>query len=195
MAKNKKMTVWEKFMEYTKIKKVSKVKRAVAFLADWYISTLLAGIPLLYMYSVQSGSTEVPASLTQFSGSLGVIAGLIGVVIITLYYVVVPLKFNKGQTLAKNVLGVKIVQNDGSEVTAKSLIKREILGVMLIEAGLVSSSKYLREIFLIAGMDNVYRILAIVAIVIPFISIVIMMFNKESKMIHDIIGGTKVVNA
>jgi uncharacterized RDD family membrane protein YckC len=66
---------------------------------------------------------------------------------------------------------------------------------MLIEAGLVSSSKYLREIFLIAGMDNVYRILAIVAIVIPFISIVIMMFNKESKMIHDIIGGTKVVNA
>ena len=195
MAKNKKMTLREKFMEYTKIKKVSKVKRAVAFFADWYISTLLAGIPLLYMYSVQSGSTEVPASLTQFSGSLGVIAGLIGVVIITLYYVVVPLKFNKGQTLAKNVLGVKIVQNDGSEVTAKSLIKREILGVMLIEAGLVSSSKYLREIFLIAGMDNVYRILAIVAIVIPFISIVIMMFNKESKMIHDIIGGTKVVNA
>ena len=195
MAKNKKMTLREKFMEYTKIKKVIKVKRAVAFLADWYISTLLAGIPLLYMYSVQSGSTEVPASLTQFSGSLGVIAGLIGVVIITLYYVVVPLKFNKGQTLAKNVLGVKIVQNDGSEVTAKSLIKREILGVMLIEAGLVSSSKYLREIFLIAGMDNVYRILAIVAIVIPFISIVIMMFNKESKMIHDIIGGTKVVNA
>ena len=195
MAKNKKMTLREKFMEYTKIKKVSKVKRAVAFLADWYISTLLAGIPLLYMYSVQSGSTEVPASLTQFSGSLGVIAGLIVVVIITLYYVVVPLKFNKGQTLAKNVLGVKIVQNDGSEVTAKSLIKREILGVMLIEAGLVSSSKYLREIFLIAGMDNVYRILAIVAIVIPFISIVIMMFNKESKMIHDIIGGTKVVNA
>lgn len=195
MAKNKKMTLREKFMEYTKIKKVSKVKRAVAFLADWYISTLLAGIPLPYMYSVQSGSTEVPASLTQFSGSLGVIAGLIGVVIITLYYVVVPLKFNKGQTLAKNVLGVKIVQNDGSEVTAKSLIKREILGVMLIEAGLVSSSKYLREIFLIAGMDNVYRILAIVAIVIPFISIVIMMFNKESKMIHDIIGGTKVVNA
>lgn len=195
MAKNKKMTLREKFMEYTKIKKVNKVKRAVAFLADWYISTLLAGIPLLYMYSVQSGSTEVPASLTQFSGSLGVIAGLIGVVIITLYYVVVPLKFNKGQTLAKNVLGVKIVQNDGSEVTAKSLIKREILGVMLIEAGLVSSSKYLREIFLIAGMDNVYRILAIVAIVIPFISIVIMMFNKESKMIHDIIGGTKVVNA
>lgn len=195
MAKNKKLTLRNKFIAYAQIKKVSKVKRAVAFFADWYISTLLAGIPLLYMYSVQTGSTEVPASLTQFSGNLGVVAGLIGIVVITLYYVVVPLKFNKGQTLAKSVLGVKIVQNDGSEVTAKTLIKREILGVMLIEAGLVSSSKYLREIFLIAGMDNVYRILATVAIVIPFISIAIMMFNKESKMIHDIIGGTKVVNA
>lgn len=195
MAKNKKLTLRDKFIAYAQIKKVSKVKRAVAFFADWYISTLLAGIPLLYMYSVQTGSTEVPASLTQFSGNLGVVAGLIGIVVITLYYVVVPLKFNKGQTLAKSVLGVKIVQNDGSEVTAKTLIKREILGVMLIEAGLVSSSKYLREIFLIAGMDNVYRILATVAIVIPFISIAIMMFNKESKMIHDIIGGTKVVNA
>lgn len=194
MAENKKMTLRDKFIEYTKIKKVSKVKRAVAFFADWYISTLLAGIPLLYMYSVQSGSTEVPASLTQFNGNMGVVAGLIGIVVITFYYVVVPLKFNKGQTLAKSVLGVKIVQKDGSEVTAKTLIKREILGVMLIEAGLVSSSKYLREMLLIAGMDNVYRILAIVAIVIPFISITIMMFSKESKMIHDIIGGTKVVN-
>ena len=195
MAENKKMTLRDKFIEYTKIKKVSKVKRAVAFFADWYISTLLAGIPLLYMYSVQSGSTEVPASLTQFNGNMGVVAGLIGIVVITFYYVVVPLKFNKGQTLAKSVLGVKIVQKDGSEVTAKTLIKREILGVMLIEAGLVSSSKYLREIFLILGMGNIYKALGTIAIIIPFISILIMLFNKESKMLHDFIGGTKVVNA
>lgn len=195
MAKNKKMTLRDKFIEYTKIKKVSKVKRAVAFFADWYISTLLAGIPLLYMYSVQSGSTEVPASLTQFNGNMGVVAGLIGIVVITFYYVVVPLKFNKGQTLAKSVLGVKIVQKDGSEVTAKSLIKREILGVMIVEAGLVSSSKYLREIFLILGMGNIYKALGTIAIIIPFISILIMLFNKERKMLHDFIGGTKVVNA
>lgn len=194
MAKNEKMTLREKLIAYTKIKKVSKVKRAIAFFIDWYISTLLAGIPLLYMYSVQSGITESPTSLTQFKGYLGVIAGFIGIVIITIYYVVVPLKFNKGQTLAKSILGIKIVQNDGSEVTVKNLIKREILGVMLIEAGLVSSSKYLREIFLIAEMNSVYRILAILAMVIPFISIMVMMFNKESKMIHDIVGGTKVIN-
>lgn len=194
MAKNEKMTLREKLIAYTKIKKVSKVKRAIAFFIDWYISTLLAGIPLLYMYSVQSGITESPTSLTQFKGYLGVIAGFIGIVIITIYYVVVPLKFNKGQTLAKSILGIKIVQNDGSEVTVKNLIKREILGVMLIEAGLVSSSKYLREIFLISGMNSVYRILAILAMVIPFISIMVMMFNKESKMIHDIVGGTKVIN-
>lgn len=193
MPKNKKMTSRDKFIAYTQIKKVSKVKRAVAFFIDWYISTLLAGIPLLYMYSIQSGSTEVPASLAQFSGNLRIVAGLIGIVIITLYYVIVPLKFNKGQTLGKKFLGVKIVQGDGSEVTAKNLIKREILGVMLVEAGLVSSSKYLRELFLISGMNSAYRILALVAIVIPFISIAIMIFNKESKMIHDIIGGTKVV--
>lgn len=194
MAKNEKMTLREKLIAYTKIKKVSKVKRAIAFFIDWYISTLLAGIPLLYMYSVQSGITESPTSLTQFKGSLGVIAGFIGIVIITIYYVLVPLKFNKGQTLAKSILGIKIVQNDGSEVNIKNLIKREILGVMLIEAGLVSSSKYLREIFLISGMNSVYRILAILAMVIPFISIMVMMFNKESKMIHDIVGGTKVIN-
>lgn len=193
MTKNNNMALKDKLMAYAKIKKVSKIKRAIAFFADWYISTLLAGIPLLYMYSVQSGITESPTSLTQFKGYLGVIAGFIGIVIITLYYVVVPLKFNKGQTLAKRVLGIKIVKNDGSEVTAKSLIKREILGVMLIEAGLISSSKYLREIFLIAGMNSVYRILAIQAMIIPFISIMVMMFNKESKMIHDIVGGTKVI--
>ena len=49
--------------------------------------------------------------------------------------------------------------------------------------------------FLIAGMSEVYRVLAIVAMIVPFISIILMMFNKESKMLHDIVGGTKVVNA
>lgn len=195
MAKNMMSKLREKFIAYATVEKVGKGRRAVAFLIDWYISTLLAGIPILYLYSVQSGSTEVPEALTQFDGALGIIAGLIGMAIITIYYVVIPLKYNKGQTLAKRFLGVKIVQNDGSQVTAKNIIKREVLGAMLIEAGLVSSSKYLREMFLILGMGYVYRTLAIVAMIIPFISILVMMFSKESKMIHDIIGGTKVVNA
>ena len=195
MAKNMMSKLREKFIAYATVEKVGKGRRAVAFLIDWYISTLLAGIPILYLFSVQSGSTEVPESFTQFDGALGIIAGLIGMAIITIYYVVIPLKYNKGQTLAKRFLGVKIVQNDGSQVTAKNIIKREVLGAMLIEAGLVSSSKYLREMFLILGMGYVYRTLAIVAMIIPFISILVMMFSKESKMIHDIIGGTKVVNA
>lgn len=195
MAKNEKMSLREKLIAYTKIKKVSKVKRAVAFLADWYISTLLAGAPLLYMYSVQSGMTESPSSLAKFDGYLGIVAGIVGIIIITAYYVIVPIKFNKGQTLAKRFLGIKVVQNDGGDVTINNLIKREVLGVMLIEAGLVSSSKYLREIFLIAEMNNVYRILAILAMIIPFISIIIMFFNRDNKMIHDIVGGTKVIEA
>ena len=194
MSKSTNAIIREKFTSYTQIKKVSKIKRGIAFLVDWYISTLLAGIPILYMYSVQSGNTDVPESLNQFAGNLGIIAGLIGIIIITIYYVIVPLKIRKGQTLGKSILGIKVVQNDGSEITTRSRITREILGVMLVEAGLVSSSKYLREIFLIVGFNSLYRILAIVAMIIPFISILIMVFSKESKMIHDIIGGTKVVN-
>lgn len=194
MSKSTNAIIREKFTSYTQIKKVSKIKRGIAFLVDWYISTLLAGIPILYMYSVQSGNTDVPESLNQFAGNLGIIAGLIGIIIITIYYVIVPLKIRKGQTLGKSILGIKVVQNDGSEITTRSIIKREILGAMLVEAGLVSSSKYLREIFLIVGFNSLYRILAIVAMIIPFISILIMVFSKESKMIHDIIGGTKVVN-
>lgn len=195
MAKKNKLTLKERFEMCAGTNRVNKFKRGVAFFADWYISTLLAGIPLLYIYSVETGSTEIPSSLAKFSTKSGIIAGIIGIIIISLYYIVVPLKFNKGQTLAKSILGIKIVQKDGNNVTAKNLIKREILGVMLIEAGLVSSSKYLREILLVLGMSSVYRILATVAVIIPFISIVIMMFNSENRMIHDFVGETKVVNA
>ncbi|MBM6861698.1 RDD family protein, partial [Clostridium saudiense] len=145
------------------------------------------------IYSIVSGKTEIPTSLTLMKEEIGIGVGIIGIIIVSLYYIAIPLKKNKGQTLGKRILGIKIVQDDGSDVDIKSLLKREILGVALIEGGIVASSKYFREILLIMGLSKTYEILMVLAMVIPFISIAIMIFSKNSKMIHDFIGGTKVV--
>lgn len=192
--KERKMNKLQKFLiERMGIKKVSKLRRVLAMVFDWYISSMLAAIPVLYMYSVQSGKTGTPASLLEMSTGVGLIAGVIGIIIVSLYYVAVPLKKNKGQTLGKRMFGIKVVQDDGSDVNVKVLLKREILGVALIEGGIVASSKYFREIFLLLELNIVYEVLAVLAMIIPFIAIVIMIFNKNSKMIHDFVGGTKVV--
>lgn len=192
--KERKLNKLQKFLiERMEVKKVSKLRRVLAMVFDWYISSMLAGIPVLYMYSVQSGKTGTPTSLVEMSSGVGLIAGVIGIIIVSLYYVVIPLKKNKGQTLGKRIFGIKVVQEDGSDVNVKVLLKREILGVALIEGGIVASSKYFREMFLLLELNMVYEILAVLAMVIPFIAIVIMIFNKNSKMIHDFVGGTKVV--
>lgn len=192
--KKRKMNKFQKaVLDRVGIKKVSKIRRGLAVGVDWYLSSMFASIPILYIYSVVSGKAETPTSLALMKPGVGIITGMMGIMIVSLYYIVIPLRKNKGQTLGKRLLGIKVVQDDGSDVNAKVLLKREILGVALIEGGIVASSKYFREILLVIGLSKVYEILVVLAMIIPFVSIVIMLFSKNSKMLHDFIGRTKVV--
>lgn len=193
MKKRKLNKVQKYLVESLDIKKVSKLRRFGAMMCDWYISTMLASIPVLYIYSVQTGKSGTPSMLTEMTAGVGILAGILGILITTYYYVGIPLKKNKGQTWGKRIFGIKVVKDDGSNVDAKALLKREIIGVALIEGGIVASSKYFREIFLLLDLNIIYQVLAITAMVIPVVSIMIMIFNKKSKMIHDFVGGTKVV--
>ena len=82
--------------------------------------------------------------------------------------------------------------NNG-EVKFKDLFKREIIGVMLVEGGIICSSEYLRQMLTIVSNINTYKVLSILASIITFISIILIFVTKENRMIHDIISKTKVI--
>lgn len=169
------------------------MRRAFAYVVDWYLASVFAAIPVLLIYGMESGNTNAPASLAEMSISGGITAGILAILFTSIYYVVIPTKVNKGQTLGKKLLSIKVVNNDGSDVNLFTMIKRELLGVMIVEGALVCSGDYFRQIIHMFTSDSIYGIIVKLGFIVSIASIAIMLISKEKRMIHDIIGNTKVI--
>ena len=100
------------------------MRRAFAYVLDWYLASVVASIPVLLIYGMESGKTGSPQSLSEMSLSSGITAGILAILFVAIYYVVIPTKVNKGQTLGKRLLSIKVVNNDGSDVNLFTMIKR-----------------------------------------------------------------------
>lgn len=175
--------------------RVSMFKRGIAAIFDIYISSVLANIPILLIYSIETGETKITKQLSTLSNGAGILACLLGILMVIFYYVFLPVyKFN-GQTLMKKLLGFKVVKNDGSTVDLRTMLKREVLGSMIIEGGFVSSGDYFKQLILIiTGSNQLYTGLLYTSFTISILSIAFMAFSKGNKTLHDYIGGTKVLN-
>lgn len=170
-----------------------RVKRILSTLIDWYIAATLAGIPVLLIYSNKTGNSNIAPTLASIPSYWGIIAGILAISICLAYYILVPLKWKRGQTLGKKLLGIKIVNSNSGDVNILNMIKRELLGVTIIEGGIICASEYLREIAAITVGIEIYKILIILSLVVTGASIISLFKNKEGKMFHDILGNTKVV--
>lgn len=189
MSKKKKKEQLEKGSNKNSIK----IKRLIAFIVDWYVASVLAGIPVLLIYSIESGEAHIAKSLASMSFTWGMVAGILAIIFASAYYWIIPTYCYKGQTLGKKLVGIKIVSENNNEVSVGNIFKREILGVMLVEGGLICSSDYLRQIVQMNSSNTMYTLLGLVATMITAISIIMLFTNSESKMLHDLIGKTKVV--
>lgn len=169
------------------------LRRLFAMMIDWYLASTIAGIPVLFIYSIESGKAEIAQSLASMSLKWGLIAGLLAVIFGLMYYIALPIYWRKGQTIGKRLLGIKVINIDGSDVNIKNLCSREILGVMLVEGGIVCTSEYFRQIISLLTGSSLYSILTILASFLTIVSIVIMFRSKDSRMIHDFIGNTRVI--
>lgn len=176
------------------LQKVNIFKRAVAAIIDIYISSVLANIPILLIYSIETGETQMTKDLSYLSKSSGALATLLGISMVLLYYVVLPVYKFKGQTLGKKILGFKVVKMN-SNVDLNTMLKREALGSMIVEGSFVSSGDYLRQLILIiTGSNLIYTGLLYISFAISILSLTFIVFSKENRGIHDYIASTKVVS-
>lgn len=174
--------------------KVNIFRRGIAAIFDIYISSVLANIPILIIYSIETGETQMTKELSSLSTTSGILASVLGILMVLLYYIVLPLYKFDGQTLMKKLLGFKIVKTDGTKLDLKTMLKREILGSMIVEGGFVSSGNYLRQLILIlTGSQLLYTGLLYTSFATTILSIIFMLFSKEAKALHDYIGNTKVL--
>lgn len=168
-------------------------RRVCSVMIDWYLASVLAGVPVMLIYSMESGQATTASSLSAMSLKWGVIAGVLAIVAATIYYVYIPVSKYKGQTPGKRLMGVKVVNLDNSDVNFITMFKREIIGVAIVEGGIVCTSEYMRQMVDLIVKVDVYTLLGTIASALTIISVVMLFVTKEKRMLHDFIAKTKVI--
>lgn len=172
---------------------VNNFKRLLAYVIDWYAASMLAGIPVVLIYSIFFKDLEITQNITLLPMPYSILAGLLAIVIYLAYFILVPLKIYPGQTFAKKIMNIKVVKDDDSEVDFLTLVKREVIGVMIVEGYIAASSSYFHQIINIMIGKDLNNVYVYLFGIITAISILWACASPQRKMFHDYIASTKLV--
>lgn len=169
-------------------------KRFAAYMVDWYLGCIFTALPMVLIYMKAKNTQDFSINLFQYPKEYALLAGCLGLIFALFYYAIVPLTIWKGQTLGKRWCHFKIVKLDGSEVLAKDLFIRQVIGIFLIEGALIFPSNLFRQIISLISNSNLITPLMYVGIAISILSALFVLFRKDHKAIHDLISNTKVMS-
>lgn len=169
------------------------IKRFCGYLIDFYIGMLLCSLPIVLGNGIINQSEKMQMNLFFFEGTTFYIIAALSLLIGFWYYVYIPLKVWKGQTLAKRMLHLKIVKVDGENVDMKALFLRQVVGMFLVEGAVIACSSLLRQMLTYITAINFVDSFIYIGFGISIVSILLMVFSRKRRMIHDFIGTTMVI--
>lgn len=179
--------------------KVPLSKRVFAYVIDWAIGGIVTGFPAVLIYAAVTKKSDMFSDLYIFA-TLGYpkywayIAGLLCFVFSLVYYVYIPYKKYPGQTLGKHWMNIKIVNNeDYSDVTLRTLVLRQVVGLILLEGSALVMTNYLRQMLTLATGFYLEYYLGVFGGVITIISGIFVVGTPSHRAIHDYIAKTRVV--
>ena len=111
-------------------------------------------------------------------------------VIVMIGYFVVFQYFNKGQTLGKKFLKIKVVSRDDEELSLGNFLLRSMIlyGLIFTIINMILVQLTSDNIFY-----NLYTIVGLVNIVVTYSTYFMIIFSKDERGLHDMIAGSKVV--
>ena len=129
------------------------------------------------------------ADITYDIDYSNVLSMIVEVVLLILYFIVFQF-YNKGQTLGKKLMKLRVVNNNGNEltlnqVTCRALIIDSILINLFMIAALLFSG---RNYYYYASLS-----LQILSGIIIFVTLMMIFFRKDGRGLHDVVTGTKVI--
>lgn len=194
MNKEVKSTRVNKRLEINNKFRVSPSKRLFAYLIDHIILVLLYAIPIKYIYSIITKKIENKITLDMFEFPYALMVFTICLLISFYYLIYSPVYKHPGKTIGKRALGLKVVNQDGSNPDFRTMFIREGIGVILLEGATYPISGYLYSLLGLLINTNTEKILIYIFTVITIISIIYALFNKDNAMFHDCIAKTKVIS-
>ena len=111
--------------------------------------------------------------------------------VITILYFVVFGYFCNGQTLGKKMLQLQVVSKDDKRVNILKLLLRTVIltGILTSILNLILLFSVNKEVYFVA---NEY--IGIVSGIIEMIILVMVLYRKDKRGLHDMISGTKVID-
>jgi len=167
-------------------------RRFISYLIDWYVGALATALPISMIAKKLTG-TMLNQNIMEFEAPYGLIGGVLGLICAFIYFVIVPLKDGQGQTLGKRICKIRIVKDNDENVELKTLLLRQVLGLIIVEGSLVSASAIWHQIATMLTGFNFVAPLMYIGIVVTGVSALLVAFKKDHRAIHDYIGKTKVV--
>lgn len=188
------------------------IKRVLAFIFDiMLISVLVSFIctPFLDYDSIENLNESATEILINYSeGNINTetyissassilfrlakkqgLMSLITIILNVLYFVVYQF-YNKGQTVGKRILGIKVISSDSKDLTFDNYIYRSfIINSILVDMIVFILLIFASQDLYIGGVG----LLGLINFILIFICGFMIIFNKEKRGLHDLVGNTKVV--
>ena len=111
--------------------------------------------------------------------------------VLTIGYFVVFQYMNKGQTIGKKLLNIRVVDQKTTKppTITRGLIRSLIvLGILSTTINLIVASLTNQQIYI-----PCYYILSTIETIFILVSIIMILFKKEGRGLHDIMAGTSVI--
>ncbi len=123
-------------------------------------------------------------SLSRENGLVTIVSLLLGVC----YYIVFQL-YQKGQTLGKKLLKIKVVSDSGDLFMDQMIFRGLLANSLLVDIIVIASFIFSPKTYFIYISNSVVMIQYLLMIVSAFM----VMFRKDGKSIHDLLTHTSVI--
>lgn len=171
---------------------VGNVRRVIAYFIDFLLANLLACVPLCLIESLVNGGIDTTQDLRVVPLEYAYLIVALAFLVHIFYFVYIPLKVWPGQTPGKRFLDYKIAMMDGSDVTLKALLLRNVFSLLVIEGAAFFMTSYIIQLItLTIGMQAVPEVIAYIYYFTTMLSVLVTLTNRNRRMFHDYIGGTK----
>lgn len=118
-----------------------------------------------------------------------VVSMILEIVLIILYFIVFQF-YNKGQTLGKKLMKLKVVSIKDSDLTLNQVaIRALIINSVLINILILGALLFLGRNYYYYASST----LQVVAAIIVLVTLIMILFRKDGRGLHDVLAGTKVI--